>query len=65
METANSVRGGRVLVPVGVILIIGGEMFCLLGPLRYEDVVHVSCHAALYAGIVLVGLGAVRYWMSR
>lgn len=51
------------LVAAGVLLIFGGEAFCILGP--HERIVHVSCHAALYAGMVLVAVGAVLYWARR
>lgn len=50
------------LVVAGVVGIFGGETFCLLGPLRYQRLVHVTCHLALYAGIVLVCLAAVVNW---
>jgi hypothetical protein len=53
------------LVLLGVVLIFGGENFCLLGPIRYERVVHFSCHAPLNAGIVFVCLGAVAHWGAR
>ncbi len=39
------------LVLLGVVLIFGGETFCLLGPIRYERVVHFSCHAPLNAAL--------------
>lgn len=42
---------------VGVGLIFGGEAICVFGP--DERVVHVGCHAALYAGIFLVIVGAL------
>ena len=50
---------------LGVVLIFGGETFCLLGPIRYEHVVHISCHAVLYAGIVFVCLGAVMHGAGK
>ena len=55
------------LVLVGVLLIFGGESFCLLGPLRYARTVMISCHVVLYAGMVLAGAGAVlrgREWIA-
>ena len=53
------------LVGTGVVFIFGGETFCILGPMRYEAVVHVVCHAILYSGMGLVGLGAVLHWVSK
>jgi len=53
------------LAVVGTILIFGGEIFCLVGPLRYERLVHLSCHTILYAGIVLVSIGAAMHWRTR
>ena len=53
------------LLSVGVILIFGGEAFCILGPLRYERAVHIACHAIFYLGIVLVALGIVLHWRER
>jgi len=50
----------------GTVFIVGGEIFCLVGPLRYERIVHVSCHTILlYAGIALVCVGAGLYWAER
>jgi predicted acyltransferase len=51
------------LVAAGVVLIFGGEAFCILGP--HERIVHVSCHVALYAGMVLVAVGAVLHLTKR
>jgi hypothetical protein len=53
------------LVLVGASAIIGGEALCILGPLRYERLIHVACHAILYAGLALSGLGAVLHWSRR
>ena len=53
------------LVLAGVLAIIGGEILCLTGPLRYERLVHLACHAILYGGIALVGAGAVLHSASR
>ncbi len=53
------------LLVAGVLLIFGGETFCLLGPMRFERLVHVLCHAVLYAGIGCSGIGAVLYWAGR
>jgi hypothetical protein len=36
---------------VGVVLIFGGEALCVFGP--HTRIVHVGCHAVLYAGIFL------------
>lgn len=48
------------LALAGVLLIVGGEAFCVLGPLRFERAVHLVCHAAFYCGIALVGVAAIR-----
>lgn len=47
------------MLATGVVFIFGGETFCILGPMRYEAVIHGVCHAILYSGMGLVGLGAV------
>jgi hypothetical protein len=48
------------LALAGVLLIFAGEAFCILGPLRFERAVHLTCHAAFYMGIAVVGLAAFR-----
>lgn len=48
------------LALVGVLLIFGGEAFCILGPLRFEYAVHLVCHAMFYSGIAVVGYAAFR-----
>ena len=53
------------LVLAGVVCIFGGEAFCILGPLTYEHIVHISCHAVLYSGMILVGVGAALRWTNR
>jgi hypothetical protein len=53
------------LLGTGVVFIFGGETFCILGPMRYEAVIHVVCHAILYSGMGLVGLGAVLHWVGK
>jgi hypothetical protein len=53
------------LVGTGVVFIFGGETFCILGPMRYEAVIHVVCHSILYSGMGLVGLGAVLHWARK
>ena len=50
------------LLVAGVLLIVGGEALCILGPLRYERLVHVICHVLLYSGVVLAGFGAFLHW---
>ena len=50
---------------IGVLCIFGGETLCILGPLRYEQQVHVICHAILYAGAGLVALAALLHWKVR
>ncbi|HEU4693577.1 MAG TPA: hypothetical protein VFS23_34675 [Vicinamibacterales bacterium] len=49
----------------GVLCIFGGEALCILGPLRYEQQVHVICHVILYAGVGLVALAALVHWRVR
>jgi hypothetical protein len=46
----------RVLL-VGVVLIFGGEAFCVLGP--HENSVHIACHVVLYAGMFLLSVGVL------
>ena len=53
------------LALVGASCIIGGEALCLLGPLRYDRIVHFICHAILYVGIASVALGAVLHWRGQ
>ena len=53
------------LAGLGVLFIFGGEAFCILGPIRYQRLVHVTCHAVLYTGMVFAGLGAVLHWAGR
>lgn len=53
------------LVLTGVVCIFGGEAFCIFGPLTYEHIVHIGCHAVLYSGMVLVGVGAALHWTNR
>jgi hypothetical protein len=48
------------LALAGVLLIVGGEAFCVLAPLRFERAVHLVCHAAFYCGIALVVVAAIR-----
>ena len=37
----------------GVLCIFGGESFCILGPLRYERLIHVACHIFSIRGLLL------------
>jgi membrane protein implicated in regulation of membrane protease activity len=53
------------LVLAGVLMIFGGEAFCVLGPLAFERLVHITCHAVFYAGIGLVCVGAARRYRVR
>ena len=53
------------LVALGAALILGGEAFCILGPLRYEATVHFACHIALYSGIALTVIGAAIHLWPR
>jgi hypothetical protein len=50
---------------MGTAFIVGGEIFCVVGPLRYERIVHLSCHTILYAGIALVCVGAGLHWVHQ
>ena len=51
--------GTRALV-IGTLLIVGGELLCILGPLRYQRAIHLVCHALFYAGVGLAAAGAWR-----
>jgi hypothetical protein len=53
------------LVLLGVAFLFGGEAFCLLGPTRYEPIVHFSCHAVFFAGVASVCLGAIIHWATK
>jgi len=57
-------KGGRLLL-AGVLCIFGGESFCILGPLRYEHLIHITCHAIFYSGIALACVGAFLSWSGR
>jgi hypothetical protein len=50
---------------VGVLCVFGGEAFCILGPLHYQQQIHVICHAIFYAGIGLVALAGLLHWKGR
>jgi hypothetical protein len=58
-------RAQQRLVLLGVAFLFGGEAFCLLGSMRYERVVHFSCHAVFYTGAVLVCLGVALHWAAK
>jgi hypothetical protein len=69
-ETQDGQSNPRSTVPLrlillGVAFLFGGEAFCLLGPMRYERIVHFSCHAVFYAGIAFVCLGAIIHWAAK
>ena len=53
------------LALVGASSIFGGETLCLVGPMRYERIIHITCHAILYAGAVSVALAAAVHWTGR
>jgi hypothetical protein len=53
------------LVFLGIACIFGGEAFCLLGPMRYERLVHFSCHLVFYTGVALVCIGALLHWTGK
>jgi hypothetical protein len=65
LATARGSTAGQRVVLTGVLCIIGGEAFCILGPLRYEQIVHITCHVVLYSGVVLVCVGAGLHWAGR
>lgn len=52
----------RTLLVVGVLCIFGGESFCIFGPIRYQQLIHVVCHIILYSGIALVFVGGLLHW---
>jgi hypothetical protein len=58
-------RTPQQLVLLGVAFLFGGEAFCLLGPMRYERIVHFSCHAVFYAGVAFVCLGGIIHWATK
>jgi hypothetical protein len=70
-DTLQGIRRGRrvvrpsLLVGLGVFFIFGGETFCILGPMQYQPVIHVVCHAILYSGMGLAGLGAILHWRGK
>jgi hypothetical protein len=49
----------------GVAAIFGGEALCLLGPLRYEQEIHVICHVTFYAGVAIVVTASAIHVRSR
>jgi len=53
------------LALLGVIFIFGGESYCILGPLCYERIIRIVCHAILYSGIALVGLAVALYLAKK
>ena len=55
----------RRLLLAGVLCIFGGESFCILGPLRYEHLIHVACHIILYSGIALAFVGTFLYLSGK
>ena len=58
-------KTGRPLLLAGVVCIFGGEALCILGPLKYEHIVHVVCHTIIYAGIGCSCLGVVVHLRGR
>ena len=52
----------RTSLVAGVLCIFGGESFCIFGPPGHEDLIHVTCHIILYAGIALAFVGACLHW---
>jgi hypothetical protein len=44
---------------------VGGEAFCILGPLGYPHLVHVVCHAVFYAGMLFCAAAAVLRWRAK
>ena len=58
MKPERSTTSRRLLL-AGVACIFGGEALCILGPLKYEHIVHAACHTVLYAGVGCSLLGGV------
>jgi len=46
----------------GIAGILGGEAFCILGPIRYERFVYITCHAIFYIGVACVVVSAFLHW---
>jgi hypothetical protein len=44
---------------------VGGETFCILGPLSHPHLVHVVCHAVFYSGVVLCAWAAALRWGEK
>ena len=57
-------RRVRVLL-AGLACMVGGEAFCIFGPLDYPHLVHVVCHAVFYAGMLLCAAAAVLHWGAK
>jgi len=64
MKPERSTTSRRLLL-AGIVCIFGGEALCILGPLKYEHVVHAVCHTILYAGVGGSLLGVVLHLRSR
>jgi len=52
----------KMLLVLGVVLIGGGEGLCIVGPLRYEHIIHITCHIILYSGVMVCVLGALLHY---
>ena len=61
---AERSRTAQGLLLAGVVCIVGGEALCIVGPLKYEHIVHAVCHTILYAGIGCSCLGVVLHLRS-
>ncbi len=44
---------------------VGGEGFCIFGPLGYPRLVGVACHAVFYAGVGLCLTAALLHWGGK
>jgi len=47
------------LALAGVVMIFSGEALCIFGPLKHERIIHIVCHAILYAGIAFAAVAAI------
>jgi hypothetical protein len=46
------------LLFAGIACMVGAEAFCILGPLRYEKLVHIICHVIFLCGRTFVRGGS-------
>jgi hypothetical protein len=53
----------RDLLLAGIVLMIGGELFCFFGPEAYARLRDTVCHIIFYSGAALF-LGAVIFFLA-